>query len=277
MKNSIYFCSHFQCFFSFAWRSSCCRLVFYLFSMSFLLFISVLNNSPESSKRRDLYIFCFQQQSQQFLLWECVYIYSNEMYATIIWAHTFIRIKSRYFLWCAYFLFTPTLNIFVSLLKYVVRICFELWRYTFFVDLKHKGFLWFHIIIFFILNFFSVVILHENRTAHALNIKHGQTNAQTICEYHARKSSIEHHLHMIPKCHNLNRFIYKIQFVCETDQKPGAHITLFGMREKTAHNAESGRVFYVSFLPNVFEHIDLFTLTMHNLCTNRNIRQRLSA
>lgn len=73
MKNSIYFCSHFQCFFFFAWRSSCCRLVFYLFSMSFLLFISVLNNSPESSKRRDLYIFCFQQQSQQFLLWECVY------------------------------------------------------------------------------------------------------------------------------------------------------------------------------------------------------------
>lgn len=46
-------------FFSFAWRSSCCRLVFYLFSMSFLLFISVLNNSPESSKRRDLYIFLF--------------------------------------------------------------------------------------------------------------------------------------------------------------------------------------------------------------------------
>lgn len=54
------------------------------------------------------------------------------------------------------------------------------------------------------------------RCAHAWNIKHGQTNPRKrlreFCAY-AHMQEHHHHLHMIPKCHNLNRFIYKIQFV----------------------------------------------------------------
>lgn len=93
-------------------------------------------------------------------------------------------------------------------------------------------------------DFFFHSFFHENRTAHASNIKHGQTNAYThtrhMREYHARASSIEH-LHMIPKCHNLNRFIYKIQFVCETGQNL-VRITWMKIKK----NAENGLLFFLS-------------------------------
>lgn len=211
-------------------------MVFYLFSMSFLLFISVLNNSPESSKRRDLYIFCFQQQSQQFLLWECVYnVHTLEWNVCNNHQGAYIH-SNKISLFSLMCLFSFYSNVEYFCVPFKVRGSYLFWAVEIYIFCRSQAqriLMIPYYYYFFILNFFSVVILHENRTAHALNIKHGQTNAQTICEYHARKSSIEHHLHMIPKCHNLNRFIYKIQFVCETDQKPGAHITLLRKEKKS--------------------------------------------
>lgn len=149
-KILIYFCSHFQCFFSFAWRSSCCRLVFYLFSMSFLLFISVLNNSPESSKRRDLYIFLFSttvstisfvRMCVHILEWNVCnnhqgeYIHSNKISLFSLMCLFSFYSNVEYF--CVPF------KVHGSYLFWIVEI------YIFFVDLKHKGFLWFHIIIIF--------------------------------------------------------------------------------------------------------------------------------
>lgn len=148
-------------------------LLFKLLSMH-LLFISVLNNSPESSKRRDSSCFRFYfVPSQQFLL--CAH--TRKMYAIIDRPMLTIYSNKNLVIFYDAVAISASKCFCVPSKKKSKSICSFSWSFLVPLNIKDSH----DICLLFTL---KSVFFYENRTAHAWNIKHGQTNPYPCTHTH---------------------------------------------------------------------------------------------